>query len=300
MENTQEAKLAVRKPELGDGGHFWCAISVNRASLGKTPWEGKSPSAQSHGKPRNRREGIKVKGGSRVPKNCSISEASLGSKWIWQKKNNSIQCTMRVRQMRDKTASHHALTVEKFNHAKRVNTVGSRGSRSDDEDCARWINWIWWGNLSAVHKSFKSDLTVELVDESFHGVTEIPNRWGWASAVHERTSGHSLWDVGDDAEVGNSKWTAACDLKERKRKWIVKDRLDLSHEQANNRIGKKKRKNQRREQSKKIWKRQWSKRHKNREPNWPKVASSRQKAWEVQATLVRICQELSTTLGSSH
>ena len=71
------------------------------------------------------------------------------------------------------------------------------------------------------YKSLKSDLTTELVDESFHNVTKLPNCRGRAGAVHERTNGHLPVDVGNDAEAGNSKRIAAGDSKGRKRKRTV-------------------------------------------------------------------------------
>lgn len=46
-----------------------------------------------------------------------------------------------------------------------------------------------------------------------------------------------LWDVGDDAKVGNSKRKIAGDPKGWKRKREVKNRLALSHEQIENKTG---------------------------------------------------------------
>lgn len=83
----------------------------------------------------------------------------------------------------------------------------------------------------------KSNLTAELVDESFHSLTELPNYRGRVGVVREKTSGHFPVDDGNDAEVGNSKWTSTGDPKGRKRKQTVKDRLALSHEQTENKTG---------------------------------------------------------------
>ena len=52
------------------------------------------------------------------------------------------------------------------------------------------------------YKILKSDLNAELVDESFHSVTELQNHRGRAGAVRERTSGHFPVDGGVDAEAG--------------------------------------------------------------------------------------------------
>ena len=57
-------------------------LSANRASLGKTPQEGKSPSTHSHEKLGNHREGAKEKRRSCGPKSNIILEASLGGKRI--------------------------------------------------------------------------------------------------------------------------------------------------------------------------------------------------------------------------
>ena len=43
-----------------------------------------------------------------------------------------------------------------------------------------------------MYKDLRSDLTAEVADDSFHSVTGKLNQRGRASAVRERTSGHSL------------------------------------------------------------------------------------------------------------
>ena len=97
----------------------------------------KPRSSRSQGKPGNRRESAKAKGRSRATKTGGISEAHRGSKRIWKKTSDSIHCTTRVWQMREKIASHCGLTVEQVNRAIRANIIGSRGSRSNGGDCVR-------------------------------------------------------------------------------------------------------------------------------------------------------------------
>lgn len=85
MEIAQEANWKLRsldwKTEAISDARL--ALSTNRATLGKTPWEGKDTSAQSHGKLGNRKEKVLKQKVGPVLQNRRNVEGILGGKWIW-------------------------------------------------------------------------------------------------------------------------------------------------------------------------------------------------------------------------